>query len=365
MLKLKRLPFLLILLVLIWPLPAFAQQFIPPTPTPTPGSMLGTVLTRGQLICGVNQEIFGFGFLNPNTGSISGINIDFCGALAAAIFRDAGAIDLRLQTVDTPPNALLSGQLDVLFVQNMIENLTQDGQGGLDFGPPIFYDGQSIMVRIDSRIETWEDLDEQTICALAGSDDEANLSLAMSQRDLSYDALLLDTPAAMQAAFLAGRCNAQTLSRSLLEIRRQSTDDPSAYVVWSEPFTRVAIAPVYRYGDQQWGSIVDWTLWGLIYAEELGITSENIDQFLRLEGETDETYTNRVGLPIVRLLDPALGLGGRLGLMNDFMVEVIRQTGNYGEIYDRSLGAGSSLPIERSLNALWSDGGLIFSPLWR
>ncbi len=364
MLKLKRTPFLLILLVLIWPSLTFAQQLIP-TPTPVPGSMLDTVLTRGQLICGINQEIFGFGFLNPNTGSISGINIDFCRAVATAIFGDATAIDLRLQTVDTPPTALLSGQLDVLFIQHTAQNLTQDAQGGLDFGPPIFYDGQSIMVRTDSGIEAWEDLDEQTICALTGSDDLSNLDSAMSQRGLNYDLLSLDTPAAMQEAFLAGRCNAQTLSRSLLEIRRHSTDDPSSYVVWSEPFTRVAIAPVYRYGDQQWSSIVDWTIWGLIYAEELGVSSENIDEFLRLEDETDEIYTTRVGLPIARLVDPFLGLGGQLGLANDFMAEVIRQNGNYGEIYDRSLGAASTLPIERSLNALWSDGGLIFSPLWR
>jgi len=364
MLKLKRLSLLLFVFVLVSPALTSAQQF-QPTPTPMPNSTLDNILTRGQVVCGVNQEIFGFGFLNPNTGSISGVYIDFCRALAAAIFRDASALELRLQTVDTPPDALLSGQIDVLFVQNTIENLSQDGQGGLDFGPPIFYDGQSIMVRTDSRIETWEDLDEQTICTLAGSDDEANLAAAMRERDLSYDLQPLNTPAEMQEAFLAGRCNAQTLSRSLLEIRRQSTDDPSAYTVWSEPFTRVAIAPTYRYGDQQWSSIVDWTIWGLIYAEELGITSENIDEYLRVENETDEIYTNRVGLPIARLVDPFLGLGGQLGLMNDFMVEVIRQTGNYGEIYDRSLGPESALPIERSLNALWSDGGLIFSPLWR
>lgn len=365
MLKFNRL--LLLILLAIWSstaLTAFAQQIIP-TPTPIPGSTLETILTRGQLTCGVNQEIFGFGFLNPNTGSISGINVDFCRALAAAIFRDASAIDLRLQTIDTPPDALLSGQLDVLFVQNTIQNLTQDARGGLDFGPPMFYDGQSIMVTTDSDIKTWEDLDEQTICSLSEGDDAANLATAMSQRGLSYDLQTFDKPADMQEAFLAGRCNAQTLDRSLLEIRRQSTDDPSAYVVWDAPFTRVAIAPIYRYGDQQWSGIVDWTMWGLIYAEEMGITSENIDEYLRLANETDEIYTNRVGLPIARLVDPILGLGGQLGLVNDFMVEVIRQVGNYGEIYDRSLGPESTLPIERSLNALWSDGGLIFSPLWR
>jgi general L-amino acid transport system substrate-binding protein len=221
------------------------------------------------------------------------------------------------------------------------------------------------MVRIDSRIETWEDLDEQTICTLDESDDEINLASAMSERGLSYDLQTFQTPAAMQEAFLAGRCNAQTLARALLEIRRQSTDDPTAYVVWEMPFTRVAIAPVYRYGDQQWSSIVDWTIWGLIYAEELGITSENIDEFLRIEGEEDENYTERVGLPVARLLDSGLGLGGDLGLTNNFMVEVIRQVGNYGEIYNRWLGPSSSLPIERSLNALWSEGGLIFSPLWQ
>lgn len=365
MLKLKRLSFPFILLVFLWPSLASAQQLPPPTPTPTPGTTLETVLTRGQLICGVNQEIYGFGFLNPNTGSISGMLVDFCRVLATAIFHDSRAVDLRLQMVDTPPDALLSSQLDVLLVQNTAQNLTEDAQGGLDFGPPIFYDGQSIMVRSDSGIATWDDLDEQTICTLAGSDDEANLAIAMNERNLSYDAQPFDTPAAMQEAFLAGRCNAQTLSRSLLEIRRRSTDDPSAFTVWSEPFTRVAVAPIYRYGDQQWSSIIDWTIWGLIDAEELGITSQNIDDYLRLQNETDEAYINRVGLPIARLLDPFLGLGSQLGLANDFMTEVIRQNGNYGEIYDRSLGPDSTLPIERGLNSLWTNGGLIFSPLWR
>ncbi|MBZ0286879.1 MAG: amino acid ABC transporter substrate-binding protein, partial [Anaerolineae bacterium] len=153
--------------------------------------------------------------------------------------------------------------------------------------------------------------------------------------------------------------------RSLLEIRRFSTDNPFSYIVWNQPFTRVVIAPVYRYGDQQWANIGNWTLWGLIQAETLGITSKNVSEFIRLSDEPDESYLGRVGLPVAQLLDAKLGLGGQLGLPNDFMYTVIEQVGNYGEIYERALGSTSALPIERQLNQLVTAGGLIAAPDWR
>ncbi len=353
----------LLLTLLIFTLPAFAQDE-QPTVTPA-GPTLESVLARGQVICGVNEELFGFGFLNPNTGDITGIYVDFCRAIATAVLGDPAAVDLRLTRYGTPPTALLEGDLDVMIVQHITPTLTQVTTPGLVFGAPVFYDGQSVLTRVESGIETWENLDGQSICVLQDSQSESDFIAEMTRRNLTYDLLRLASANEIHEAFLAGRCSAQINDRSLLEIRRFSTDNPFSYDVWTEPFTRVAVAPLYRYADQQWGNIVDWTLRGLIHAEALGITSANLDEYLRTEGESDEAYVARVGLPVARLLDATLGLGSRLGLANDFLVPIIRQLGNYGEIYDRSLGPSSALPIERSINALAINGGLIAAPDWR
>jgi general L-amino acid transport system substrate-binding protein len=353
----------LVTLAIALTFPAVAQD---DEPTDIPiGPTLAAVQARGQVICGINDNLFGFGFLNPNTGNITGIYVDFCRAITTAVLGDPAAVDLRLQAYGTPPTPLLDGELDVLLVQHLTQTLSQDTIPGLAFGAPVFYDGQTVMVRLESGIESWENLDGQTICVQQDSLAQDNFVAEMARRGLSYDLLALASPLEMHEAFLVGRCSAQTNDRSLLEIRRSSTDDPFSYAVWNEPFTRVPIAPIYRYDDEQWANIVNWTLWGLIHAEALGITSETIDTLVREQDENDEAYLLRVGAPTARLLDPTFGIGSRLGLTNDFMVTVIRQVGNYGEIYERSLGPSSALPVERSINALWLDNGLIAAPEWR
>lgn len=361
MLKKSLLAMISVLLLTLLSGAAFAQE--PPTPVP-PGQTLSAILARGQVVCGVNEEVFGFGFLNPNTGNITGLYVDFCRALATAVFGDPAAVELRLQTSGSPPDLLVSGELDVLMVRDNVQTLSSDSSGGLQFGPPLFNDGQSFMMPVESGIAAWEDLDEQTLCTLRGQP-EANLIAALSQRDLIYDLLTFDSVQTMQEAFFTGRCNVQSLDRSLLEIRRQSTGDPDRYLVWETPFTRSAVGPLYRYGDQQWANIVNWTVWGLMHAEALGVSSETVDTLLRREGETDVVYLARVGQPVASMLDAALGLGQRLGLANDFMVPIIRQIGNYGEMYQRSLGPQSALPIARGLNALWTEGGVLYAPPWQ
>lgn len=350
----------LILLLLSLP-PVLAAQDAPRQP----GPLLKAVQERGQLVCGVNEDVFGFGFLNPNTGDITGLYVDLCGAIATAIFGDPVAAELRLLPLNSSTDMLLAGEVDILLLHDLGMNLTGDSSTELKYGPFVFYDGQSFMVRADTGIETWDDLNGETICTVGGTPAETSLREEMAERGLNYDLLTFPTIQAMQEAFLAGRCNAQTLERSILEIRRQTTDAPGEYIVWEQPFTRSGRGPIYRYGDKQWEAIIDWTLWGLMYAEQAGITSQNIDDYIRRDGESDDAYRARVGLSAALLVDPALGLGGALGLPNDFMATVIRRKGNYGEIYDRHLGPGSDLPIARSLNALWDDGGLLQPPPWR
>jgi general L-amino acid transport system substrate-binding protein len=302
------------------------------TATAPPGPTLTSIQARGLLICGVDEEVFGFGFLNPNTGEISGLQVDFCRALAAATTGEAAAVDLRLHTIDTPPVEILDDGADVIFHHTFI---LDPGQLELGVGQAVtFYDGTSVMVEASSEITRLEDLQGATICIQAGSRSAESLAVEMNRLALAYETVAFSTIAEMRAAFEDGRCAAQ------------------------------AIYPLLRYGDKQWADIVDWTLEGLVQAEKLGITSQTIDQFVRRPDESDEAYLGRVGGPAAHLIDPALGLGGRLGLAGDYMAQVIRQVGNYAEIYDRNLGPDRALVIERGLNSLWRDGGLLDVSAW-
>lgn len=336
------------------------------SPVNPAGPTLAAVQARGQLICGVDEEVFGFGFLNPNTGEISGLQIDFCRALAAATTGEAEAVELRLHPIGTPAATLINSGVDVLFDHTFNLDLMQLPAHQLDSGQAaLFYDGASALVEAASGLTDLEALDGATVCLLGESASASAFNTEMARRDLDFDAATFATIAEMRAAFEEGRCTAQILDRSLLEIIRQSSDSPDTLTVWPMPFTRRAIVPLLRYGDPQWRDLVDWTLWGLIQAEHLGITSQNIAGFRRQPNETDEVYLRRVGDKVAALLDGDLGLGHRLGLTPDFMYEVLHQVGNYGEIYERNLGPDSSLPIERGLNSLWADGGFLDAPLWR
>lgn len=371
---------LLIAAGLLWPVSLLAQDA---TPTAIPvGPTLRTAQARGQVICGVDQEVFGFGFLNANTGDVSGIYIDLCRALAAAILSEANAVDIRFQPLDVSPEAIFEDELDVMFSHGLSPTLTNiTASPNVAFSPAvIFYDGASLLVSAVNEVNTWEDLEGETICVpydvvavdaqtgeaqTVASANALDFAEEMAARGLNYDESAASSIAELRQTFLDGRCLALVEERSLLEIIRQSTESPDSFAVWPATFNRRTISPLYARGDAQWANIVDWTMWALIAAEQQGITSRNIDEFLRREGEPDEAYLDRVGQSVARLLDPQLGLGGRIGLDNDFLVEVIRQVGNYAEIYERHLGPGSPLAIERSFNALWSDGGLLHTPDWR
>ncbi len=349
---------------LLLPAAALAQGSPPPTPRPN-GPTLAQVLARGEVVCGVNEEVFGFGFLNPNTGDITGLYVDLCRAIATAIFGDPAALDVRLRTYGAPADDLLAGELDVIFDHGLPRTFSADARSGLAFGAPIFYDGLALMYRSGAELATLDSLEGHSVCVVAGAAAQDGVRAALDSRDLAYELVALESLPAMYAAFEAGRCDAQAAPRSLLEIRRWSSADPTALSVWETPFTLTAITPVYRWGDEQWADIVNWTMWGLLQAEITGITSANLNTFLRAGAETDEAYTARVGLPAARLLDPALGAGAALGLGNNFMAGVLSAVGNYGEIYDRSLGPGAAVPLARGINRLARDGGLLDSPSWR
>ena len=341
---------------------ATAQQ-----PAVAPGVTLNSVLSRGQVACGVNQDALGFGYLDPNTGEIRGMEVDMCRALAAAIFGDATAAQLVPFAGDGGIAALDSGSIDVLL-HSVVWSLGIDSNPRLDFGPVTFYTGQSILVRQDSGLRDWPDLDGAVICVTEGSEAALNLTQAMSSRGLKFQPVVQPTAADAINAFTNGQCQAYSANLVDLEIARQQAADPTTYIVWQgrdHIYTQEPFAPVYRSDDPQWRDIVDWTLLGLIEAEQLGITSENVTNLLRQPSENDSAYTQRVGLNVARFLDKSLGLGAQLALPKDFMAAVLRDVGNYGEIYARHLGANGDLVIERDLNALWRDGGLLVAPPWQ
>jgi len=354
-------------------LPALAQDT-----TNSNGPTLNAILARREVICGVNQDLFGFGYLDPNTGEVSGFDVDFCRAVAAAVLGDAKLVSLPLYSgVADGENALLNGDVDLLM-HNVTWTMTDDAKG-LIFGPVNFYSGQTAMVRTLRNATTWADLDGATICVVTGSIAESDVLPYMASQGLHGGLLSVATLIDGQQALNEGRCDAISSDVAQLSILRQRSGDPQSYMIWQNSslfYTREPYAPVLRPGDDQWQTIVEWTFLGLIEAEQLGISSENVQSWIRQttpatqDGqpsttESDADYLNRVGPEVARFLDPTLGIGKNLGIASNFMLPVIREVGNYGEIYNRHLGSEGDLPIERGLNNLWTKGGLLYAPNWR
>jgi general L-amino acid transport system substrate-binding protein len=336
------------------------------TPSPA-GPTLNSILSRGQVNCGVNQDLPGFGYLDPNTGAVSGFDVDFCRALGAAIFGDATAANLLLYSGQEGIAALQKGEIDVLF-HNVVWSPALDGNG-LAFGPVNFYNGQSIMARSESGLSEWPDLNGKTICVTTGSNAETSLPEALTKRGINAQILKLDSPEAARDALSDGRCDAASADRVELEVLRQQSGTPDAFTVWGGAdrlYTHEPFAPLLRYGDQQWSSIVEWTVLGLIQAEQLDVSSENVGTLVASSGELDAAYISRVGLHIAHLLNTSLDAPNNLGLAPNFMAAVIREVGNYGEIFSRNLGTEiGELKLERGLNALAADGGLLYAPDWQ
>ncbi len=354
--------------------PIYAQDATP-TPLPT-GKTLNALRSRNQLICGINQDVLGLGYLDPNSGDVVGLQVDLCRALAVALFGDPAAVQFPpYASTDAAMKALQSGEVDLL-IRDIPWTLSAD-TSGLEFGPPIFYSGEGIMVRADGGAKTWKDLNSKTVCVVKGSTAEAEiLTYAAAMQNIS---LQLITPASdtLQAAWQNlqdGRCDALSAERVQLLILQKRAADPQSYVVWdgvNDIYTHEPYAPIMRNDDEQWTNIVRWTMLGLVEAEQLGITSVTVQSLVRQADpktqapETDADYLTRVGPERARFLDPQFGIGAQLGLAPDFMRQAIVEVGNYGEIYARHFGAQGDLTLVRGINSLVVNGGLMYAPDWR
>lgn len=322
------------------------------TDTASATSVMETVLSRGKLVAGINDALPGFGYVGTD-GKNAGFDIDFAKAIAAGVLGDAEAVEYRPLSAQERFTAVQTGEVDVL-VRNTTWTTNRDSEVGLNFAPVTFYDGQGIMVPADSGIDSLEDLEGTRIGVETGTTTELNLADQMRARGINFEAVVFDSADAVVAAYEAGSIDAWTTDKSGLVSRQSIMADPSAHKILAETISKEPLAPAVKGGDDKWFDAVTWIVFATIQAEEFGITSENVDDFLDDENPD-----------IKRLLGTEGNLGEQLGLPADFGYQVIKQVGNYGEIYDRHLGPDTVFKLERGLNDLYTNGGLLYAAPFR
>ncbi len=317
------------------------------------GDTLGIVQDRGTLKCAGNQSVPGFGYINPDTNDFEGFDIDYCKAIAAAVLNNADAIEVRPTTANERFPVLQSGEVDVL-IRNTTWTISRDTSLGFDFVPTTFYDGQGMMVRVDSGITDLAGLEGGTICVQSGTTTEKNLADVFRAQGIEFTPVVFDNADSTREAYDQGQCDGFTTDKSGLVSQQILLADPAAHTILDVTMSKEPLGPLVRHGDDNWFDIVKWTVNCTIQAEELGIDSSNVDSFL---GGEDPVVQN--------LLGETGDLGLAMGLPNDFCYQVVAQVGNYGEIYNRNLGPDTPFNLPRGLNNLWTEGGLLYSPPFR
>jgi general L-amino acid transport system substrate-binding protein len=310
---------------------------------------LEKVRKNGFLRCGVNEGLPGFA--NPDAkGNWTGFDVDFCRALASAIFNDPNKVRFTPTSAKVRFTALQSGEFDVLS-RNTSWTMSRDVQLGLEFIGVTYYDGQGFLVPKKLKVTSAKQLNGATICTNTGTTTELNLADYFRANNLKYKVIAFEKNAEVLAAYDAGRCDVYTTDASGLYAERLKLKAPNDHLILPEIISKEPLGPAVNTGDQQWGDIVRWVLFGLVNAEELGITSKNVDQMAKSQS------------PEIRRVVGAEGaFGESLGLTNDWLARAVRKVGNYGEIFERNVGQGSTLKIKRGLNALWNKGGIMYAP---
>jgi general L-amino acid transport system substrate-binding protein len=329
--------------------------------------LLGEVQDRGTLQCGVNETVPGFGLVDEQ-GEFAGFDIEYCRAVAAAVLGDAEAVEFTALDAETRFTALQAGDIDVL-IRNTTWTSSRDGTENSRFLTTTFYDGQGMMVSADSAFQSIADMDGTTICVLSGTTTELNLATAAAGAGIDIEPLTFPDNEQLQPAFEAGQCQGWTSDKSQLAgVRSAWPDDqggPEALRVFDETYSKEPLGPVVLDGDDEWADAVNWAVIATIQAEEFAITSDNVEEMTTSDNLDILRF---LGQPFPDPEDPeaeAPPLDAGLGLDADFAVNVISQVGNYGEIYDRNVGPDTPLGLERGVNALWTEGGLLYPPPYR
>jgi general L-amino acid transport system substrate-binding protein len=310
---------------------------------------LAAVKERGEVICGANGTLAGFGLPDPQ-GNWTGFDVDFCRAISAAIFNDPTKVKFVPLTAKDRFTALQSGEIDVLS-RNTSWTLSRDTSLGLDFAAVTFYDGQGFMVRKALKVSSALELNDASVCVQQGTTSELNLADYFRSNHMGLKTVTFATGDEALKAYESGRCDAYTTDSSGLYGERLQLAEPNQHIVLPEIISKEPLSPVVRHGDNQWTDIVRWTHFVMLDAEELGVSMATVNE--KLKSDDPETR---------RLLGVEGQYGEALGLTNDWAYRIIKHVGNYGESFERNIGQGSRLRIVRGLNALWTKGGLQYGP---
>lgn len=314
------------------------------------GKTLDAIKARGQVVCGVNTGLAGFAAADSN-GNWSGIDVDICRAIAAATLGDGTKIKFVPLNAQQRFTALQSGEIDILS-RNTTWTLTRDASLGMVFTGTTYYDGQGFMVPAKGKIKTAKQLKGTTVCVQSGTTTEKNLTDFSRANKLDIKPVVFEKVEAATGAYFAGRCQAYTTDASgLASVRNKEAKNPADHIILPELISKEPLGPSVRRGDDEWFAIAKWVVFGLLEAEEYGITQANVEQ---MKGSTDPA--------VLRILGVTEDTGKLLGLEKDWMAKAIKATGNYGEIFERNVGPSSALKLPRGVNNQWNKGGLMYAP---
>ncbi|MBD9499439.1 amino acid ABC transporter substrate-binding protein [Pseudomonas sp. BGr12] len=314
------------------------------------GATLDAVKKKGYVQCGISDGLPGFSYADAK-GQYKGIDVDVCRAVAAAVFGDSTKVKYSPLTAKERFTALQSGEIDILS-RNTTWTSSRDSAMGLNFVGVTYYDGQGFLVNKKLGVSSAKELDGATVCIQAGTTTELNLSDYFRSNNLKYTPITYDTSDESAKSLESGRCDVLTSDQSQLYAQRIKLAAPDDYVVLPEVISKEPLGPAVRQGDEEWFDIARWTLFAMLNAEELGINSKNVEEQAKSTKNPD----------VARLLGAEGDYGKDLKLPKDWAVQIVKQVGNYGEIFDRNVGDGSDLKIKRGLNAQWNKGGLQYAP---
>lgn len=319
------------------------------TTTTYAGPRLDAVKARGQLVCGVNTGLAGFA-LADSTGRWTGIDVDLCRAIAAAMFGDPEKVRYVPLNTQQRFTALQTGEIDILS-RNTTWTLTRDTQQGLNFAGTLYYDGQGFMVAKKLGVKSARELDGAAVCVQPGTTTELNLADYFRANNMKFKPVVIENLQEVNAAFFAGRCDVLTTDASGLAaiLSKDAPNKGADHVILPELISKEPLGPAVAQGDEQWIDIVRWTIFALLEAEEYGISSANVEQLAK-----DTTNPN-----IARILGKTPGMGKAIGLPEDWVVRAVKSVGNYGQMWDRHI---KPLGLPRGLNNLWNKGGLMYAP---
>jgi len=310
---------------------------------------LDDVKKKGFVSAGVSGKVPGFSAPDQD-GVWRGLDVDFCRAVAAAVFGDADKVKFVPVTTKERFTALQTGEIDVLS-RNTTWSLERDAAQGIDFAGVLFYDGQGFMVSKKLGVKSAKELDGASICIQIGTTTEMNVSDYFAANGMTFKPVVFESADEATVIYDTGRADVYTTDASGLAARRTTMSNPEDHIILPEIISKEPLGPAVRQGDSQWSDIVRWTLFALINAEELGVNSANVDAMLQSENPA-----------IKRLLGQDGNHGEQLGLTNQWAYNIIKLVGNYGEVFDRNVGPATALKLERGLNALWTNGGLMYAP---